>query len=122
MLRRSGIAIFLSLILGSAFAQSNIVDDSTIQVYGPYTTLFQTFEGIKYNRDYLHKVDSTIGNMHNFTWVEKYNHKYQNLGNMGTALRSVFYTPPTHVGIRSGFDAYAPYYITADKIEYFYVR
>jgi hypothetical protein len=119
MLGRSGLAIFLSLILGNAFAQSNIVDDSTVQVYGPYTTLFKTFEEIKYNRDYLHKVDSTIGNMNNFNWVEKYHHKYQNLGNMGTALRPVFYIPPTQIGIRSGFDAYVPYYITADKIEYF---
>lgn len=119
MLRRSGLTIFLSVILYSAFAQSNIVDDTTKQVYGPFTTLFQTFEDIKYNRDYLHKVDSTIGNMHNFNWVEKYNHKFQNLGNMGTALRPVFYTPPTSVGIRSGFDAYVPYYISSDKIEFF---
>lgn len=119
MLRRSGLTIFLTVILCNAFAQSNIVDDSTKLIYGPFTTLFQTFEDIKYNRDFLHPVDSTIGNRHNFNLVEKYNHKYQNLGNMGTALRPVFYTSPTSVGIRSGFDAYVPYYISADKIEYF---
>lgn len=119
MLRRSGLTIFLTVILCNAFAQSNIVDDSTKQVYGPYTTLFQTFDGIKYNRDHQHKVDSTIGNRYNFNVVEVYKHKYQNLGNMGTALRPVFYTPPTSIGVRSGFDAYVPYYISADKIEYF---
>lgn len=107
------------MIMLGAFAQSNIVDDSTKQVYGPYTTFYQTFEDIKYNRDNLHKVDTTIGNMHNFTLVEKYNYKYQNLGFLGSAIRPVFYTPPTSIGIRSGFDAYVPYYFTAEKIEYF---
>lgn len=101
------------------FAQSQIVDDSTKQVYGAYTTLVENFEDIKYNRDRLQKVDSTIGKMHRFSMVEKSNFKYQNLGNLGTALRPIFYTPPTEVGIRSGFDAYVPYYITASQVEYY---
>lgn len=116
---RSGLTFFLSVLILSALAQSNIIDDSTKQVYGPYTTFFQTFEDIKYNRDNLQKVDTTIGKMHNFSEVSKYNNKYQNLGILGSALRPVFYAPPTSIGIRSGFDAYVPYYITAEKIEYF---
>ena len=119
MLLKSGLTIFLSMILLSAFAQSNIVDDSTKQVYGAYTTFYQTFEDIKYNRDNLHKIDSTIGNRYNFSVVEMSRHRYQSLGNLGTALHPVFYTQPTSIGIRSGFDAYVPYYITADKIEFF---
>lgn len=116
---RSGLTIFLSMIILDAVAQSRIVDDSTKQVYGPYTTFYQTFEDIKYNRENLHKVDTTVGKMHNFSLVEKYNNKYQNLGILGSALRPVFYTPPTSIGIRSGFDAYVPYYITAENIEYY---
>ena len=77
------------------------------------TTFFQNFEDIKYNRDNLHVVDSTIGRMHQFSVVEKLDNKFQNLGTLGTALRPVFYTPPTEVGIHSGFDAYTPYYITS---------
>ncbi len=114
--------VFISLFLcipGAILAQSKIVDDSTKQVYGPYTTYYQTFEDIKYNRENLAKVDSTISTLHQFSMVEKFNNNYQNLGNLGTALRSIFYAPPVHVGIRSGFDAYAPYYITADQIEFF---
>ena len=116
---RSGLVILLCCLSLGVFAQSNIVDDSTKQVYGAYTTYFQSFEDIKYNKDNLQKVDSTIGNMHRFSVVEKHSNKYQNLGNLGTALRPVFYTLPTQVGIRSGFDAYVPYYITAEDIEYF---
>jgi len=116
---RSGLVILFCCLSLGVFAQSNIVDDSTKQVYGAYTTYFQSFEDIKYNKDNLQKVDSTIGNMHRFSVVEKHSNKYQNLGNLGTALRPVFYTLPTQVGIRSGFDAYVPYYITAEDIEYF---
>lgn len=116
---RSGLVILFCCLSLGVFAQSNIVDDSTKQVYGAYTTYFQNFEDIKYNKDNLQKVDSTIGNMHRFSVVEKHSNKYQNLGNLGTALRPVFYTLPTQVGIRSGFDAYVPYYITAEDIEYF---
>lgn len=116
---KRGVIFLCGVISLNAFSQSSIVDDSTKQVYGPYTTFFQNFDDIKYNRDNLHKVDSAIGNMHRYSMVEKLDHKFQDLGNLGTALRSIFFTPPTHVGIRSGFDVYAPYYITADKIEFF---
>ena len=113
------IIIILSFMITGAFAQSRIIDDSTMQVYGAYTTYYQTFEGILNNEDHLIKVDSTLGEMHRFPTVERLDHKYQDLGNLGTALRPVFYTLPTQVGIRSGFDAYVPYYITAEQTEYY---
>ncbi len=116
---RSGLTVLLSMLLFGAMAQSNIIDDSTKQIYGPYTTFFQTFDDIKYNREILHKVDSTVGNMHRFGMVEKLRYKHQNLGNLGTAMRPVFYTLPIQVGIRSGYDAYVPYYITADQIQFY---
>ncbi len=100
-------------------SQSRIVDDSTKQVYGPYTTYYKTFEDILNNKDNLVKIDSTIGKLHRFSVVEKSNYKYQNLGNLGTALRPVFYELPKQIGIRSGYDAYVPYYITAEEIRYY---
>lgn len=103
----------------SAMAQSSIIDDSTKQVYGGYTTFYQTFEDILDNKDHLTKVDTTLGTLREVSKVEELDYKYQNLGNLGTALRPVFYSPPTQVGIRSGYDAYVPYYIVAEEIEYF---
>jgi len=113
---------FVLMFLGTSIlgmAQSSIIDDTTKQVYGPYTTYYRTFEDILNNKDNLIKVDSTIGNMYKFGMVEKSQYKYQNLGNNGTALRPVFYEPPKHVGIRSGYDAYTPYFIPAERIAYF---
>lgn len=116
---RSGLVFLFVCISLAGFSQSSIVDDTTKQVYGPYTTYYQTFEDIKYNRDNLPKVDSTIGYLHRFSVVERTGHRYEGLGNLGTALRPIFYTPPEQVGIRSGFDAYVPYYITAEDVEFF---
>ena len=58
---RTGLAVVFFYLSIGAFAQSNIIDDSTKQVYGPYTTFFQNFADIKYNKDNLHQVDSTKG-------------------------------------------------------------
>ncbi len=119
MWARIGLVIFLGCTAIGAMAQSKIVDDSTKQVYGAYTTHFQHFEDIKYNKDNLQKVDTTFGNMHRFSVQESLNNKVQSLGYLGTAMHPLFYTPPTQIGVRSGFDAYVPYYITANDVEYF---
>ena len=112
--------IFISFFtMECVVAQSQIIDDSTKQVYGAYTTFYQTYEGILNNEDFLIMVDTTLGELHRFPTVERLDHKYENLGNLGTAMRPVFYTPPTNVGIRSGFDAYVPYYIAAGQTEFF---
>jgi len=119
------ITIFCLFLVGSghmALSQSQIIDDSTKQIYGAYTTYYQTYDDILNNRDYKHKVDSTLGHLHQFNEVQKSHYKYQSLGNLGTALHPVFYNLPTQVGIRSGYDAYTPYYTTASDIEYYDTR
>jgi hypothetical protein len=115
----SAFLFFFLFVASLAMSQSQIIDDSTKQVYGPHTTYYRTFEEILNNKDQLTKVDSTIGKMHRFSMVEKSDYRYQNLGNLGTALRPVFYEMPTQVGIRSGYDAYIPYYLPAEKVAYF---
>ncbi len=122
MVKRYGILLIFTGLVTHALAQSKIVDDTTKQVYGPYTTFYRTFNDIKYNHDYLHKIDSTVGNLHRFSVVEKSEFRYQNLGNLGTALHPVFYSLPKNVGIRSGFDAYVAYYITAEDIRFYDTR
>ncbi len=114
--------VFFVLTSINLLAQSNIIDDSTKQVYGAYTTYYQTFKGILNNYDELVMIDSTVGNLHPFAPVERLDYKYQDLGNIGTALRPVFYNLPEQVGIRSGYDAYVPYNIDVEDIQYFDTR
>ena len=49
-----------------ALGQSQIIDDSTKQVYGPYTTFYQNFQDIKFNKYNLRKIDTVVGEYTSF--------------------------------------------------------
>jgi len=111
--------VFFCLIAWNVMGQSQIIDDSTKQVYGPYTTFYESFEDIKFNKYNLRKIDTLVGNLHRFDISQMHENKIQYLGNLGTATHPVFYTPPTQVGAQTGFNAYRPYFITANDVKYF---
>ena len=46
-------------------------------------------------------------------------YKFQDLANLGTAARPVFYEVPQQIGSTSGFDAYNLYHNSADSIKYY---
>jgi hypothetical protein len=105
--------------LSSLYGQSQIIDDSTQQVYGPYTTQYQTYEDIKYNRENLRPVDSTITDLHRFTIQEQHDFTIQNLGNFGTATHPVVHEVGREIGATMGFGAYEPYMIDRTSVHYF---
>jgi len=102
-----------------SYAYPQILDDSTKQVYGAYTTFYTTFDRIKNNDYRLTKIDTLIGGIHNFDYVSSNDYKYQNLGVVGTAMKPIYYQPTEQVGARSGFDAYEPYYYKKEDITFF---
>ncbi len=108
-----------TVFAGQVFAQSKIVDDTTKQVYGAYTTFYHTYPDIKYNRDNLRKVDTLINGLQNFSLPDKNQNKIVDLGNLGTASYPVFFKPPEEIGLTSGFNAYTPYYYTPENIKYY---
>ena len=96
-----------------------ILDDSTYNVYNAKTTLYLE-ESNLINEDYSFKyLDTTLYNFELFDFPEKYNMKYQNLGNLGTALFDLEYDKPKGIKISSGFDAYLPYYQNYKKIKFY---
>ncbi len=117
-LRLGNILLFI-MMTGQLLAQSKIVDDSTKQIYGAYTTFYHTFPDIKYNKDNLRKVDTLIYNLQNFSLTDRNQNKVVNLGNLGTASHPIFYKPPEEIGLTSGFNAYVPYYYTPENIKYY---
>ena len=69
---------------------AQILDDSTELVYGPTTTKY-IFEQDILNDDIQYfNVDTTISSFEKQSFVEKNDHKYQDLGGLGTALFPVF--------------------------------
>uniref|UniRef100_UPI0040484F98 putative porin n=1 Tax=Algoriphagus sp. TaxID=1872435 RepID=UPI0040484F98 len=87
-----------------------LLDDSTKQVYGPKTTLFFYEQAIKRNSLVLYEVDTLLTNFHNYDPIAKSGWKYQDLGNIGSAAKPVYFGLPDQIGLSSGFDAYDLYF------------
>ncbi|NOT73812.1 MAG: hypothetical protein HOP08_02710 [Cyclobacteriaceae bacterium] len=97
---------------------SSIVDDSTKNVYGPQTTLWTTEKDLFENRPNYRVLDTAVNNYHRWTYVQRFNNFYKDLGPMGTALSSIFPQVPGISGAISGFTAYEPYY-NSEEPHYF---
>jgi len=96
-----------------------LLDDSTKQVYGPKTTLYFYEKNIKRNRLQLIEQDTLLNNFHNYDPVAKSTWKYQDLGNIGSAAKPVFYTLPEQIGLTSGFHAYDIYFRDPSKRKFY---
>ena len=87
--------------------------------YGPSTTHYTFEKNIRYNQEEYYTIDTLIDEVYNYSVVEQHDNMLQDLGNIGTATHPVFYTFPSIIGARSGFDAYAPYFISLEDIQYY---
>ena len=98
---------------------SSIIDDSTRQIYGPTSTLY-TFEPyLKYNKLKAFTIDTTITNFHRFNYVPWSGFRYQDLGNIGTSLNSIFPLQTDQIGTMPGYTTYDPYFKTSDEMRYY---
>jgi hypothetical protein len=96
-----------------------VIDDTTKQIYGPNTSRYYYESDVFYNRDVLHPIDTAIRNFHRNAWyVQRNNNLYQDLGNIGTAIRPIYYQTPKDIGASLGFHAYDLYWDT-EQIRYF---
>ncbi|MDZ4715424.1 MAG: putative porin [Cytophagales bacterium] len=95
---------------------SSIVDDSTRNVYGPKTTRRTTEEEIFKGKPTYQPLDTAVNSYARWTYVQRFNNFYQDLGVMGTALHQIFPSAPETIGATSGFTAYAPYFATQEPI------
>ena len=94
--------------------RSTIVNDSVKNVYGPKTTLSTTEKEIFDNtkNSYL-PLDTSIFNLHRWDFVQKNENKYQDLGNVGTAINPIFPLLSGVIGASSGYKVYDLYYESA---------
>ena len=97
-------------------SRSSIVDDSTKQVYGPFTTQYTLEENIKYNKEKWYYLDTLAEDFHKYQFIAKTNNTYQNLGNIGTAFSPIFPQAPDVIGARLGFKIYDYYFQDPEKI------
>lgn len=98
------------------------LDDSTKVIYGPTSTKFFLEEDVFNNRKKLYTIDTTLGEGHNFNFVQRNRNLYQDLGNMGTAIRPIFFKAPEQIGTMLGYDAYSLYSFKPNQVRYYNTR
>ncbi len=95
------------------------LDDSTRVVYGPTSTKYFLEEDVFNNRKKLYNIDTIVDGSHNYNFVQRYKNLYQDLGNIGTAIRPVFFKAPEQIGTMLGYDAFSLYTFKPSQVRYF---
>jgi hypothetical protein len=107
--QRNSLLLIFFLIF-SLTSSAQILNDSAQNVYGPKTTRYFLEEDVFNSIDTLYYIDTVLNAFHRYTYPQKFNYKYSDLGNKGTAIQPLFYKSPSNIGFRSGFNAYDLYY------------
>ena len=92
------VVVFLMIVSLELLAQdqpakrrgSQVIDDSTKQVYGPKTSRYYFEKDVFLNRQTFYFIDTVIRDFHNFSYVQRNQNVYQDLGNIGTSIRPIF--------------------------------
>lgn len=103
---------------GAPRVGSSVIDDSTKNVYGPTTSQYFYENDFFRNNFQLHSIDTSAWNFHRFNYVQRYNNFYQDLGNIGTAIRPIFTEVSEIIGATSGFTAYDLYW-NSETVKYY---
>lgn len=111
------LTFLLSVIYGFSYAQ--ILDDSTKQVYGVKTVRYMLEDDILNNRKTFYNPDTSLTNFHLFDFSLQSGLLYQDLGNVGTAIKPLFFLPSSDVAKNLGYNAYTPYAFDVRKTTYF---
>ena len=96
-----------------------IIDDSTKVIYGPKSTRYVLEDDLFNNRQKLYLVDTTMDDVHRFTYVQRSHNTYQDLGSLGTPIRPVFLNVPQQLGAQSGYSVFDPYAYPTMDVKYY---
>ncbi len=104
---------------GTGSGSGTGIDDSTKVIYGPTTTRYLLEDDIFNNRPRRYTTDTTMDDVHRFTYVQRSQNQYQDLGNLGTPMRPVFVQMPQQLGAQTGYYAFVPYAYQTMGVKYF---
>jgi len=99
---------------------AQIVDDSTKNIYGAYTTFYTSERFIKNNlpEPYTNP-DTSVYLFEKYSRVDASNRQFQDLGFLGAPILNQRYDLPVESGRTFGFTGYNHYFKTVDDIKYF---
>ena len=116
--------LFAGLLMASLSlpAFSQILDDSTKLVYGPTTINYSLESSLYYLTNQVYFPDTAVTYFYRNLPVEQSGYQWQELDNTGTALAPVFYHIPSTIGARNGYNAYAYWFTSPEKVRYYNTR
>lgn len=95
------------------------MDDSTKEIYGHHSTKYflqeDVMQGFKNKRD----LDTSLNHLHYYNYSYTNGQWYQGLGNMGMAMKPIYYKAPDQLGYRLGFEAFHVYLNPTTQQRYF---
>jgi hypothetical protein len=103
---------------GAPRRRSKVIDDTTKQIYGPRTSRYFYEQDVFLDRKRFYQIDTLITNFHRYNFVQRNSNLYQDLGNIGTAIRPIFYQTPETIGVRSGAHVYDLYW-DSEMVKYY---
>ena len=98
---------------------STILNDTTENLYGPTTVEYFYSSAITNNTREDFYVDTSVYDLHQFSFVDFHNKRYQDLGNIGTAIRPIYYQFQENIGRTTGFDAFDLYFKDAEQVKFY---
>jgi hypothetical protein len=114
------LALFLFIVLVCPrWAAAQILDDTTKIIYGPHSTRYVLESDIYNNREIFYIIDTLLDNFHKYNFKQRNQNLYQDLGNLGTAMRPVFYQPSEKIGAMLGYNSFAPYAFDPEQMKYY---
>jgi hypothetical protein len=99
-------------------SRSQVIDDSTKQIYGPNTSRYYYEKNIFYGDYKSQVIDTVIRDFHLYNFVQRLNYEYQDLGNIATAMSPIFYKLPGQIGVSTGWSGFDPFW-DLQPIRYF---
>lgn len=121
----AGIFIFIPQIFAQEEGReetrigSSILNDTLTDDYGPTTTQYFYTSSIVNNTNRFNNIDTSVYNLHQFSFVDFHNKQFQDLGNIGTAIRPIFYQFPQSIGRTTGFNVYDIYFKNAEEVKFY---
>jgi hypothetical protein len=95
------------------------VDDTTKEIYGHHSTKYFLQEDLFRGNKEQRTLDTSLNHLHYYNYQYTNNTWYQGLGNLGMAMKPIFYKAPTEIGYKLGFEAFHPY-LNSEKAHKYY--
>ncbi len=102
--------------------QAQILDDSTVQVYGPNTTFYQRIEDVRVGNETYSRPDTSLNEIEQYLYNYQEGVLFQDLGLMLTPLHKVYLSPNHQVGTSWGMETLDSYMPSPERSKYFDTR